>query len=123
MSATGETYIFSNRNVSSVVNLSQSRAGVKIVVPTAYEEKTEKVETILKLIVKEAKKLPDVESDSKYLGIESFDASSINYAIILYCKSSEQWNIKRTVLKLIKDVYEKENVKIPYNQIEVHNDK
>lgn len=122
-SAAGETYIFSNRNVSSVINLSQSRAGVKILVPTAYEEKTEKIETVLKLIVKEAKKLPNVDSDSKYLGIESFDASAIHYAIILYCKSSEQWDIKRTVLKLIKDVYDKENIKIPYDQIEVHYDK
>ncbi len=120
-SATGETYIFSNRNVSSVINISQSRAGVKILVPTAYEEKTSIVEAALKKVLKEIKKMPDVDSDSAYLGIDSFDASAINYAIIIYCKSSEQWAIKRTALKLIKEMYEVENIKIPYNQIEVHN--
>jgi len=122
-SASGETYIFTNRNVSSVINLSQNRAGVKIMIPTAYEEETSKVETALKMVVKEAKKLPNVDSDSKYLGIDSFVDSAINYAIIIYCKSSDQWEIKRTVLKMIKEMYEKENIKIPYNQIEVHNDK
>lgn len=119
----GEIFIFSNRNVDSVINLSQSRAGVKIEVPTAYEEKTEKVENALKGIVEEAKELPDVFDDSAYLGIEKLDDSSINYAIIIYCKSSEQWAIKRKVLKMIKETYEQENIKIPYNQIEVHNGK
>ena len=44
----GEVLIFSNRNVDSVINLSQARAGVKVIVPTAYEEKTEKVEKSIK---------------------------------------------------------------------------
>ena len=49
--------------------------------------------------------------------------SAINYAIMIYCKQDEQWQIKREVLKLIKLAYEKENIKIPYPQIEVHNGK
>lgn len=121
--ANGEVYIFSNGNVNSVINLSQSRAGVKLIIPTAYEEETEKVETILKEIVSEVKKIPYVESDSKYLGIDSLDTSSVNYAIIIYCKSSEQWEIKRKSLKIIKEKYGEQNIKIPYNQIEVHNGK
>ena len=36
-------------------------------------------------------------------------------------KSSEQYRIKRIALQMIKEIYEKENVKIPYNQLEVHN--
>lgn len=119
----GEVYIFSNRNVNAVVNLSQTRAGVKILLPTAYEEKTEKVENAILEILKEAKKIKDVEKDSSYLGIDSLDASCINYAIIIYCKSTEQWRIKRMVLKIIKEIYETQNIKIPYNQIEVHNGK
>ncbi len=119
----GEIYIFANHLVDSVVNLSQARAGVKIEVPTAYEEDSEKVETILKKIVEEVKKLPDVYQDSNYLGMEKFDASAVNYALIIYCKSTEQYTIKRKVLKMIKEIYERENIKIPYNQIEVHNGK
>ncbi len=122
-SATGEMYIFANRNVSSVVNLSQARAGVKVLVPTAYEEKTEKVEKALQEVVKKSLALPNVYKDSKYLGIDSFLSSSINYAIIIYCKSSDQWSIKREVLKLVKEQYEEMNIKIPYDQIEVHNGK
>ncbi len=119
----GEIYIFANHLVDSVVNLSQARAGLKIDVPTAYEENTEKVETILKRIVEEVKKLPNVYEDSSYLGIDKLDASAINYSLMIYCKSSEQSNVKRTVLKMVKETYERENIKMPYNQIEVHNGK
>jgi len=121
--ANGEVYIFSNRNVNAVVNLSQARAGVKILIPTAYEENTEVVEQVINEIIKEIKKEKEVDKDTNYLGIDSLDASSVNYAIIIYCKSSEQWAIKRKALKLIKEKYEEHNIKIPYNQIEVHNGK
>jgi len=122
-SYSGEVYIFANRNVDAVINLSQSRAGVKIVVPSAYEEKISKVETALKDVVESAKKLEYVDADSTYMGIDKLDENSVNHAIIIYCKSSEQWAIKRTVLGMIKEKFDSENIKIPYQQIEVHNGK
>ena len=67
--------------------------------------------------------MPDVYQDSEYLGVEKLDVSAVNYALMIYCKSSEQYAIKRKVLKMIKEIYDRENVKIPYNQIEVHNGK
>ncbi len=119
----GEVLIFPNHTVSSITNLSQERAGVKIDVPTAYEEDCQKVEKILKSVVDEAKKLPHVYGDSKYMGIESFSDSSILYSIVIFCKQSDRWDIKRTVNKMIKEAYEKENIKIPYTQVEVHHGK
>ena len=47
--------------------------------------------------------------------------SAIHYLIVIVCKQDTQWQTKRDVLKLIKEAYEKENIKIPYPQIEVHN--
>ena len=121
--ANGEVYIFANRNVNAVVNLSQQRAGLAIKIPTAYEETTEKVEAALKEVVEKSKQIPGVFKDSKYLGIDSFGDSAINYAIMIYCKSNDQWSVKREVHKLVKEIYEEKNIKIPYNQIEVHNGK
>lgn len=121
--ANGEVYVIANRNISSVINLSQHKAGLIINVPTAYEEETSKVEEILKEVVEEAKELPNIYKESKYLGINEMDDSCIQYAILIYCKQDQQWQIKREVLKLIKLAYERENIKIPYPQIEVHNGK
>lgn len=116
----GEVYVISNRNINAIINLSQQKAGVIIKVATAYEEKTEKVEKILKEVVENSKKWPNVYKDSKYLGIEEMTESAILYTILISCKQEEQWQIKRDVLRDIKLAYERENIKIPYPQIEVH---
>ena len=119
----GEVLVIANHNITSVVNLSQERAGIKVDVPTAYEENSEKVEKVLKQVVEQAKKIPNVYNDSKYLGMEEFKDSAITYSFVIFCKQSERFDIKRRVLKLVKEFYEKENLKIPYEQIEVHNGK
>ncbi|MCI8394870.1 MAG: mechanosensitive ion channel family protein [Bacilli bacterium] len=117
----GEVYIIANRNINSVINLSQHRAGMLLEIPTAYEEETEKVEKILLQIVEEIKKMPFVYKESKYLGIEKLESSAIHYSILIYCRQDKQWQIKRDIWKKIKITYEKEKIKIPYSQIEVHN--
>lgn len=121
--ANGEVFIIANRNINSIVNLSQHRAGLYIKIPTAYEEDVEKIERVLNEVIDESKKIPGVLKDSKYLGIDSMDDSAIVYTILIQCRQDNQWQIKRDVLKLIKLAYEKENIKIPYPQIEVHNGK
>ena len=120
---TGETYIFANRNMNSVVNLSQRDYGILLKIPTAYECDVQKVEKVLKSVVEEAKNLEGVKKESEYLGLDKFDASSINYAIIIYCGAPYRFKVKRTVLRLIKDAYDQEKLKIPYDQIEVHYEK
>ncbi len=120
---TGEIYIFANRNMSSVENYSQSEAGVLLEVPTAYEEKTKDVEKALNEILNEAKNDKVILDKSSYLGVNFLDASSVNYAIIVYCESGNRWSVKREMLKRIKEKYDEKGLKIPYNQIEVHNGK
>ena len=121
--ANGEVYIIANRNINSIVNLSQHHAGIIIKIPTAYEEDIEKVEKVIGEIIENAKKIPGVLKDSKYLGIDSLEDSAINYTILINCKQDNQWQIKRDVLRLIKIAYDNANIKIPYSQIEVHNGK
>ncbi len=119
--ANGEVYIIANRNINAIINLSQQKAKLFIEIPTAYEESHKKVEKILTKVVKEAQKFPNVTEESAYLGIDSMQDSAIHYLIVIVCKQDTQWQTKRDVLKLIKEAYEKENIKIPYPQIEVHN--
>ena len=49
--------------------------------------------------------------------------SAIEYSIRITCIRETHWNIRREILKEIKQAYEKNNIKIPYNQLEVHNGK
>ncbi len=119
---TGEVLVISNRNVDQIVNISQEHANVIIDIPTAYEEKTSKVEKTIEKILVEIKKIPGIKKDPVYLGISSLEDSCIFYSISFLCTQEKQWQIKRDALKIIKNLYDKDKIKIPYKQIEVHNE-
>ncbi len=118
---TGEVYNISNRNIDKIINISQQKATVTLEIPTAYEEKYEKVEKVLINTIEQIKNDNKDVKKVEYLGIEKLDNSSINYAIRFTCTRGTQWDLKRLFLKEIKLAYEKNKIKIPYNQLEVHN--
>ena len=119
-----EILTVSNRNISEIINLSKEKAAVVIEIPVAYEEKTEKVEKAIDVVLNKIVKEEDVLKDScTYLGVNKLDSSSVNYLIKFLCDHDKQWNCKRVALRIIKQEFEKSGIKIPYTQIEVHNGK
>ncbi len=119
--AKGEVMILANRNIDKIINLSQKKSVLLLTIPTAYECDHKKVEKVLNSVLNKIKKEDNVsEKDTEYLGIDSFDSSSINYLIKIKCDQGSQFATKRLVLKLIKEAYEENDIKIPYDQIEVH---
>lgn len=120
----GQVLTVANRNISEIINLSQKTSSALIEIPTAYEEKTEKVEKVLAEVVEEIKTWPTVDAkDTAYLGITSLGDSSVLYGIRYYCSPGKVAQYKRDALKLIKEKYDENDIKIPYNQLEVHNAK
>ncbi len=123
-SAKGEVLVIANRNVDKIINLSQKKCSIMLTIPTAYECDHKKVEKILNKVLTKLKKETEVsEDDTEYLGIDAFESSSISYLIKIKCSQGSQFKIKRLALKLIKEAYEENDIKIPYDQIEVHNGK
>lgn len=118
---TGEVLIVSNRSINKITNITKEKSTVDIKIPTAYEEDIVKVEKVINNIISKVKIDNKDILDIDYLGIENFNDSSIDYLIRFTCKRGTQWDLKRVVLREIKLAYDKNNVKIPYNQLEVHN--
>lgn len=123
MNFDGEVLVLANRNISEVINLSQKTASTLILAPTAYEAPVEKVEKVLNEIVEEVKTWDTMKKDTAYIGINELKDSCIEYGIRIYCSPGKVWTYKREILKMIKQKYDKNKIKIPYNQLEVHNDK
>ncbi len=119
----GEVRIIANRNITEITNLSQQTASALVIAPTAYEEKMEKIDKVLQGIVTEILTWETVKKETAYLGIIEFKDSCIDYGIRIYCSPGKIWSYKREVLRLIKKEYDKNKIKIPYNQLEVHNEK
>ena len=122
-SYTGETLSLANRNIDKIRNLSQKSSNIFISVPTAYEIPEEKVKKALNDAIKEIIKSTDADDQSEYLGIDEFASSSINYIIKIHCPQDKRIPTKRASLSIIKRIYDEQKIKIPYNQLEVHNAK
>ena len=117
----GEILILANRNVNQVINLSQAKQNIFLEVSVAYEEPTEKVETSLKKIMPEIEKINYVVKKSvTYLGISSLGDSAVTYLLKIQSLPDKQWQVKRDALRIIKNTFEEDNIKIPYPHIEVH---
>ena len=119
----GEVMIIANRNIDTIINASQKKANLYMDIPTAYEEDVEKVEKVLIEVVDQAIKDKIILSDSAYLGVNELDSSAVNYLINIHCNQDDRYRVKREILKRVKLAYDKNNIKIPYEQLEVHHGK
>lgn len=117
----GRVLIVANRNISEIQNISQKSATVTITVPTAYKEKEEKVERVLKGVCEIVDTWDLSTKQTEYLGIDSLSSSSVDYLIRAHCVSGNQYELKRKILGLVKKEFDKNKIEIPFTQIEVHN--
>lgn len=119
--ADGVVLVISNRNISEIENLSQKNSTLLITIPTAYEEKDEKVQKVLESVCAEVDSWEMSTDKTEILGIDALSSSSVDYLIKAYCNSIDRFTFKRKILALVKSEFDKNNVKIPYQQVEVHN--
>ena len=118
----GNVMVVSNRNIDKIINLSQDKHVILLNIPTCYEVTEEKVKSVLLDVLDDVKKIKDVDDkECNYLGVNELGDSAVNYLISVKCKQGSEYAVRRTILTLVKDAYDKNNIKIPYNQIEVHN--
>ena len=118
----GNVMVVSNRNIDEIINLSQDKHIILLNIPTCYEVTEEKVKSVLLDVLEDVKKIKDVDDkECSYLGVNELGDSAVNYLISVKCKQGSEYAVRRAILTLVKDAYDKNNIKIPYNQIEVHN--
>jgi len=119
---TGEIKFISNRNVTEVINHSVEHSLAVVDISISYEEDIDKVEKVLtELCSTLSKKLKNIKGEVLYLGIESLESSSINYRIQVETEPLKQYEIKRQLLREIKQELDKNEITIPYEQLVIHN--
>ncbi len=117
----GEMLILSNRNINQVINYSTDYSLAIVDVSVAYESDLNQVEKCLQKIASEfSNKLPKIKENIEILGINQLDDSAVVYQIRAKAEANNQYQIERELKKQIKLAFDKEKIKIPYTQIEVH---
>lgn len=121
--ANGQVMIIANRNINEIINISQKKSNVYLKLAVAYEHDVDEVENVIKEILPLLNKIKYVTSNSaSYLGVDELADSSVIYLIKLESLQDQKWQVKRDALKIIKKEFDRNNIKIPYPQIEVHNE-
>ena len=110
-------FVISNRNISKALNISEQ---LDINIPLPYDEKIEAMENIIKIIIDKISTLNNVIS-VEYKGLNEFGDSAIFYKIRIFCKPEFKPQTKRDANRIIKFELDKNNISIPYKQIDIHN--
>lgn len=121
-SYTGEVKILSNSSFSEVTNYNLANDVIFLTIPVSYEVDLDKLEEVLVDVSKQVKDIKGVRK-MDLLGIDSFDDSSMKYAVSIECAPMGGYAIKRSVLKIIKKEFDKNQIVIPYNQLDIHIEK
>ena len=114
--ANGNVLVLANRNIDKVVRISDE---MYMEIPLSYEDDTDKVIKIIKNALESVRKHENI-IEAKYLGIDKFADSSINYKIKIMCKPENKFFARRLVNNTIKKELDKNGISIPYPQLTVH---
>lgn len=119
-----EVKCFSNRNVSSVINHTKNYYSCFLDVPVAYENNYSEVKETFEKIINKINNIKGIKKEeTEFLGIDEFFDSQIIYKIKYSCKYIEHFRISREINLIVKEEFERDGIKIPYPQIEVHDAK
>ena len=120
----GRTKIIANHNITEVINYNLEDSIAIVDIGIAYEENLDRVEKVLnKVAQKLTQTLPNIKGEVEVLGITALDDSEVTYRLTAKVNSMEQYVAERIMRKKIKETLDKEGIKIPYPQIEVHHEK
>ncbi len=121
---TGEIKIISNRNISEVINYSLDKTLAVVDVAVSYESKLDKVEKVLQIAAATlTEKIPLLTEEPQVLGVQELQDSQVVFRIVGKCKPAQHFEVERKMRKEFKNALDKNGIKIPYPQIEVHNEK
>lgn len=120
----GPIMIVANRNIDKVINYTNTESMAIVDIPVAYEEDIDRVEEVLTNLFKKLnKKLNHLKGDIQIWGVDELASSAVVFKVAVKTEVLEHLGIQRQIRKEVKKEFDKEGIKIPYNQIEVHNGK
>ena len=120
----GAVKIIANRYMDNLINYSNNNSLAVVDISIAYEQKEEKIEKVFEdLFANLNGKIPYATKDLELLGVNELLDSAVIYRIAVETEPMKQMAVERYLKKEIKKALDKANIKIPYQQIEVHNGK
>ena len=114
--------IISNRLITEVTNYSKENPKFTVDIPIPYDVENKLADKVIDKIIKRIEKEIETLTDKVELwGLNKFESSQINYRILVSVKMDSQFSAKRQINRIIKEEFDKANISVPFNIIEVKN--
>ena len=114
--ATDNVISIANRNIEQIQVVSNS---LYVNFPMPYEVPIKTAEKVINQIILAANETEFVQ-DAEYKGVTELTDSSIKYLLKITCLPEKRLQARRDSLRAILLVLAKNNIEVPYNQIDVH---
>lgn len=105
----------SNTNITNVTKEDIRR--LDLTVGISYNENISRVKEVIQRII-DSKELVLRDYDVN-IYVNEFEASSISMGIRVWCKTENYWILRWDMLESIKNEFDKNDIVIPYNQLDV----
>ena len=106
-----------NRNIEEIQVVSDV---IYVKIPMPYEVSVEKAEKAVEDIIEIVKSYDDIK-DCIYKGVTELADSSVEYFIQVKCNPVNKLQVRRDTLRSILIGLAKNNIEVPYKQIDIHN--
>ena len=113
---TSNVLSIANRNIEKIEKVSNL---IYVNIPMPYELKVKEAEKIVSKIIENIKDNDNV-FDCRYKGVNNLAESCINYLIEIECDQNVKLQVNRDSLRCILKEFEKNNISVPYTQIDIH---
>ena len=108
-----------NLTNASITNVTfQEKRRVDLLIGIEYSENVSRVREILEKVVKEEPSFLPQEPLTIY--VSDFKESCVEMGIRYWVKTEEYWESRWRVLENIKEAFDKNNICIPFNQLDVN---
>lgn len=115
----GEVKSIGNSAFSEVINYNLADADLFIKFNVAYDTDIDKLEGVLLDMKDDIVKIDNVR-DYSLLGVDELGDSSIVYMVDVKCKATCGASIKRKILRMALDRFDKEGISIPYTTVDIN---
>ena len=119
----GTELTVANREITQIKNLSSEDTTWYLDLPVAYEVTEKKLIPVIDTVLKRIKETGLTTKEPTYEGVNNFNESDVDYLITAKCKSKDRYVLRRKILGIVKEEFDKNKIKIPYQQVEIHNGK
>ena len=117
----GEIRIIRNGSITEVSNFSRTFSLASVIVSVGYKENIDKVITLLDEELPSLKEnYPQIIEGPIVSGIDNLGQSSVNIKITAKTNCEEHYSVQRALLKRVKELFDENNIEIPYNKIVIY---